>query len=127
MTCVAALLVEVKGLRAAMEQMASAGPRVQLFASRLQLQETRINNMVRRLDTVRDRMAEAQRDVARLQTEEGQLEAAIAEQKTSAAPRRPRGNEHGDPADGRREKQVSVGQSHRRIVRPRKKRSSWRI
>src|SRR5688500_4578503 len=59
---VVALLVEVKGLRPAMEQMASAGPRVQLFASRLQLQETRINNMIRRLDTVRDRMAEAQRE-----------------------------------------------------------------
>ena len=32
-----ALLDEVRGLRAAMEQMASAGPRIQLFTSRLQL------------------------------------------------------------------------------------------
>ena len=78
-----ALLVEVKGLRAAMEQMASAGPRVQLFASRLQLQETRINNMIRRLDTVRDRLAEAQAEVTRLQGEEKQLEAAFGEQKTA--------------------------------------------
>src|SRR6187200_1790790 len=61
------LLTEVKGLRAALEQMASAGPRIQLFASRLQLQETRINNLLRRLDTVRDRIAEAQREMARLQ------------------------------------------------------------
>ena len=33
----AALLVEVRGLRAAMEQMASAGPRVQLAFGRLQM------------------------------------------------------------------------------------------
>ena len=65
----AALLVEVRGLRAAMEQMASAGPRVQLFASRLQLQEGRMNNMARRLDTVRDSLAGAQREVARLQAD----------------------------------------------------------
>lgn len=34
-----ALLVEVRGLRAAMEELASAGPRVQLSMGRLQLQE----------------------------------------------------------------------------------------
>ena len=79
------LLVEVRGLRAAMEQMASAGPRVQLFASRLQLQETRINNMIRRLDTVRDRLAEAQAEVARVQAEEKQLEAALGEHKGSTS------------------------------------------
>jgi hypothetical protein len=76
-----ALLAEVRGLRAAMEQMASAGPRVQLFASRLQLQETRITNMIRRLDTVRDRIGESQQEITRLQTEEKQLEAAFGEQK----------------------------------------------
>ena len=81
-----ALLVEVRGLRAAMEQMASAGPRVQLFASRLQLQETRISNMIRRLDTVRDRVGEAQQDLNRLQTEEKQLQRALEEHKRSAAP-----------------------------------------
>jgi hypothetical protein len=54
-----ALLVEVKGLRAALEQMATAGPRVQLFVGRLQLQEGRIAGMVRRLDTVRDNLAGA--------------------------------------------------------------------
>ena len=80
-----ALLVEVRGLRAAMEQMASAGPRVQLFASRLQLQEGRMNNMTRRLDTVRDSLAAAQREVARLQADQSQMEAVIAEQKASAS------------------------------------------
>jgi len=57
-----ALLEEVKGLRAAMEQMAAAGPRAQLFVSRLQLQEGRIAGMVRRLDTVRDSLVTARRE-----------------------------------------------------------------
>ncbi len=64
-----ALLTEVKGLRAAMEQMASAGPRVQLFVSRLQLQEGRIAGMVRRLDTVRDNLAGARQHLDRLKGE----------------------------------------------------------
>ena len=81
-----ALLVEVKGLRAAMEQMASAGPRVQLFASRLQLQEGRINGMTRRLDTVRDNLAGAQRDLARLQEEVRRFEAVIAEHRSAPTP-----------------------------------------
>jgi hypothetical protein len=58
-----ALLAEVKGLRAAMEQMSSAGPRVQLFVGRLQLQETRMNGMIRRLDTVRDTLASSRREL----------------------------------------------------------------
>ena len=56
---IAALLVEVRGLRAAMEQMASAGPRVQLALGRLQLQEQRINTLVRRLEEVRTALAPA--------------------------------------------------------------------
>ena len=48
-----ALLVEVRGLRAAMEQMASVGARVQLAMGRLQLQEQRINTSIRRLDEIR--------------------------------------------------------------------------
>ena len=58
---VAALLVEVRGLRAAMEQMAAAGPRVQLALGRLQLQEQRINTLVRRLEEVRTALAPARR------------------------------------------------------------------
>lgn len=80
-----ALLEEVRGLRAAMEQMASAGPRIQLFTSRLQLQETRINNMLRRLDTVRDNLVNAQKDHARAQAQQQTFEAAIAEHRTSAS------------------------------------------
>lgn len=69
-----ALLVEVRGLRASMEQLASAGPRVQLAVARLQLQEQRLNTMLRRLDEVRDRLSgpegrvtEIQQQLARLQ------------------------------------------------------------
>ena len=80
------LLTEVKGLRGALEQMASAGPRIQLFTSRLQLQETRINNLLRRLDTERDRIDEAKRDMTRLEAEQKQLEAVLTDQKASSKP-----------------------------------------
>lgn len=56
----AALLVEVRGLRAAMEQMASAGPRVQLAFGRLQMQEQRVNTMIRRADELRAKIAETE-------------------------------------------------------------------
>ena len=55
-----ALLTEVRGLHAAMEKVASAGPRVQLALGRVQLQEQRINNLIRRLDEVRASAVEAQ-------------------------------------------------------------------
>ena len=64
-----ALLVEVRGLRAAMEQMASAGPRAQLALARLQLQEQRINSTLRRLDAVRDNLAAAQGEVTAKRSE----------------------------------------------------------
>src|SRR5215471_5332230 len=54
-----ALLTEVKGLRAAMEQMASGSTQAQLLVGRLQLQEQRVTSMIRRLDTVRDNLATA--------------------------------------------------------------------
>jgi predicted nucleic acid-binding Zn-ribbon protein len=58
----AALLVEVRGLRAAMEQMASAGPRVQLALGRLQLQEQRVNTLVRRLEEIRASLTQARKE-----------------------------------------------------------------
>jgi hypothetical protein len=54
------LLIEVRGLRAAMETMASAGPRVHLALGRLQLQEQRVTNQIRRLDVVRSSLVVAQ-------------------------------------------------------------------
>lgn len=59
----ATLLVEVRGLRAAMEQVASAGPRVQLALGRLQLQEQRIGNQIRRLDAVKASLLAAQKEI----------------------------------------------------------------
>jgi chromosome segregation ATPase len=63
----AALLVEVRGLRAAMEQMASVGPSIQLAMGRLQLQEQRISTLVRRADTLHDALVAAQRRAGELQ------------------------------------------------------------
>jgi len=60
MDVLTALLQEVKGLRAAMEQMATSNAHAQLLVGRLQLQESRMNSMIRRLDTVRDEHAKAQ-------------------------------------------------------------------
>ena len=61
-----ALLQEVHGLRAAMEQMASSNAHAQLLVGRLQLQENRMNGMIRRLDTVRDDLAKAEREYAQI-------------------------------------------------------------
>ena len=61
------LLVEVRGLRAAIEQMASAGPRVQLALGRLQLQEQRLNTLIVKLDGIRDRLAANQRQATQRQ------------------------------------------------------------
>lgn len=63
----AALLTEVRGLRAAMEQIASAGPRVQLAMGRLQLQEQRVNTLVRRTDELRTTLARVQSEATDLQ------------------------------------------------------------
>jgi chromosome segregation ATPase len=82
-----ALLAEVKGLRAAMEQMASAGPRVQLFVGRLQLQEARITSMARRLDTVRDSLAGAQQHYEETSQRLKGLHSAISENREGLPPR----------------------------------------
>jgi hypothetical protein len=47
-----ALLVEMKGLRAAMEQMAAGGTQAQIAVGRLQVQEHRVTTMIARLDRV---------------------------------------------------------------------------
>jgi DNA repair ATPase RecN len=72
-----ALLTEVRGLRAAMDKMASAGPRVQLALGRVQLQEQRINNLIRRLDEMRSVVAVAQGEYDHLQDESRGIEAFI--------------------------------------------------
>jgi len=83
-----ALLAEVRGLRAAMEQMASAGPRVQLAMGRLQLQEQRVTAALRKLDDLRDRRDDAEREVAQLRVQIAQTQDAI-EHVAADAPERP--------------------------------------
>jgi hypothetical protein len=62
-----ALLTEVRGLRAAMEQMASGSTQAQVLIGRLQLQEGRITSMVRRVDAVRDSLVTARREYDQIQ------------------------------------------------------------
>jgi chromosome segregation ATPase len=72
-----ALLEEVRGLRHALEHMSSAGPRVQLALGRLQLQEQRMNTAVKRVDEVRARLGQLQREQVELQEQVGMMEIAI--------------------------------------------------
>lgn len=81
-----ALLTEVRGLRAAMEKMASAGPRVQLALGRVQLQEQRINNAIRRLDEVRAAVAQAQGEYDRLREALGAVEGALRDPRPDGPP-----------------------------------------
>jgi predicted nucleic acid-binding Zn-ribbon protein len=74
-----ALLVEVRGLRVAMEQMASAGPRVQLALGRLQLQEQRVNTLVRRLEDVKASLVQAQKGLEQATHALGERERASRE------------------------------------------------
>jgi chromosome segregation ATPase len=75
----AALLTEVRGLRAAMETMASAGPRIQLAMGRLQLQEQRMTALATRLDEVRDRRATVEREVTLHKQRIASLEESLRE------------------------------------------------
>jgi chromosome segregation ATPase len=74
-----ALIVEVRGLRAAMEQMASAGPRVQLALGRVQLQEQRVNTLMRRLEDGRGHLAETQRKYEQMQQQLRGIETSLRE------------------------------------------------
>ena len=84
-----ALLVEVRGLRQAMEQMASAGPRVQLALGRLQLQEQRVNTMLRRLETVREQVGDSERGVSQTEADFLRIQEGIrnTESNTTIAPK----------------------------------------
>jgi chromosome segregation ATPase len=58
-----ALLIEMKGLRAAMEQMASGGSQAQIVVGRLQVQEHRVTSLVDRLDSVHDNLNSARNEL----------------------------------------------------------------
>jgi chromosome segregation ATPase len=82
-----ALLAEVRGLRVAMEQMTSAGSRVQLALGRLQLQEQRLAVANVRLAGVRDQLTGSQRRYAELQEQIGNVEATLSGQRESDLPK----------------------------------------
>jgi predicted nucleic acid-binding Zn-ribbon protein len=74
----AALLAEVRGLRAAMEQLASAGPRIQLAMGRLQLQEQRVNTLIRRDDALREQIASKENERLELRDQLARFENALS-------------------------------------------------
>lgn len=82
----AALLTEVRGLRQAMEHMASAGPRVQLALGRLQLQEQRVNTMLRRLETLRDAISKQQQETAAVQAQLANFETMFKQNDKDVPP-----------------------------------------
>jgi predicted nucleic acid-binding Zn-ribbon protein len=71
-----ALLTEVHALRVAMEEIASAGPRIQLALGRLQLQEQRVNTLLRRIESVQADIVKASQDTDKLKDEFTQMEQA---------------------------------------------------
>ena len=81
-----ALLTEVRGLRTAIEQMASAAPRVQLALGRLQLQEQRVENVVRRLDAVREKLVGRQTNYDRLQQTLTSMDDAAGQPRQASHP-----------------------------------------
>lgn len=81
-----ALLTEVRGLRAAIEEMASAGPRVQLALGRVQLQEQRVNNLARHLEESRAHATEAQRELEAVQQQLQGIEAGVRDPRPDGPP-----------------------------------------
>lgn len=58
------LLVEVRGLRVAMERAATVGARIQLLVARVQMQEQRIAELSRRAVTVREELGKLDATIA---------------------------------------------------------------
>jgi hypothetical protein len=58
------LLVEVRGLRQAMERAATVGARIQLLVARVQMQEDRIAELSRRAITVREEIGRIDMQIA---------------------------------------------------------------
>ena len=81
-----ALLVEVRGLRAAIEQMSSASARIQLAMGRLQLNEQRITTYMRRLDDIRDRRPPVELDVQKRQRDVDAFVEAIRQSGQAPSP-----------------------------------------
>ena len=77
------LLTEVRALRVAMEQLASAAPRAQIALGRLQMQEARIATLAQQLGSVRNELRDDVRGLhtAELKAEQAQLQQQIASEQ----------------------------------------------
>lgn len=71
------LMVELRALRGAIEQLASTGARVQLVVGRLQIQEQRYNALSRQLFEVRQSLAAAERQRAEQEAQLTDLESTL--------------------------------------------------
>lgn len=80
------LLTEVRGLRAAIEQMTASSSRVQLALGRLQLQEQRLTVANSRLADIRNQLGNAQRGAAEMQERAGNLESMVSGQTEMPRP-----------------------------------------
>jgi hypothetical protein len=79
------LLVEVHALRVAMERSASAGPQVQLLASRLAVQNERVTRAMHDADTVHAELDKMQREVTSLTQAAAEIEEGLARDMEPAA------------------------------------------
>ena len=80
------LLAEVRGLRAAIEQMTASSSRVQLALGRLQLQEQRLSVANGRLADARTQLGNAQRRAAEMQEQAANLESMLSGQSEMPKP-----------------------------------------
>jgi hypothetical protein len=74
----ASLLVEVRALRTSLEQLAAAGPRVQLAMGRLQIQEQRVTAARRHLDDLREGIATGEHELRELRDRVPMMEEVAA-------------------------------------------------
>ena len=80
------LLVEVRALRGAIEQMTSASARVQLAVGRLQIQEQRFNALSRQLFELRQTLSRTEREQSEHEGRLADLE-GVASQRSDAGER----------------------------------------
>jgi predicted nucleic acid-binding Zn-ribbon protein len=78
------LLVEVRGLRAAMERAATVGARIQLLVARVQMQEQRIAELSRRAITVREEIGKLDAQIAQHNAMIKQFERSVSSGRGNA-------------------------------------------
>ena len=71
------LLAEVKLLRQALERASTTGTRIQLLVARVQLQEQRIGELSRRLDSVRSELRNVEREATMMAPQVTAMQEAV--------------------------------------------------